>query len=143
MSNDFIANCVVCKKPIPRELLRYENGKEFHAACFAQHGSEVGQVDNDLHNEISKIREELAQLKNLKDRLESGKKKSRSKTKKRKSKKKTKKKRTLRKKKRKTARRKKTKKRTVRKKTKRRTAVKKRSKRSLQTSKTKKKGFKA
>ena len=86
MSNDFIANCVVCKKPISRELLRFENGKEFHAVCFAEHGNELGQVDNDLHNEISKIREELTQLKNLKNRLESGKKKSRSKTKKRKSK---------------------------------------------------------
>jgi len=86
MSENFVAICAVCKKPIPSEQLKYAHGKEFHTECFEQHGSEFAQVDSDLLAEMAKIRVELTELKNLKNRLESGKKKSRSKTKKRKSK---------------------------------------------------------
>jgi len=91
----FITFCVVCKKGVTRDEMKYVNGRVFHPECFEQHGNEFTVINPDLLSKNASAKIEIVQLKNLKIRQTGGLRPSnpRAKSNRKKPKRKTKKKR--------------------------------------------------
>lgn len=91
----FLTFCVVCKKGVTRNEMKYVNGRVFHPECFEQHGNEFTVINPDLVSKNASAKIEIVQLKNLKIRQTGGLRPSnpRAKSNRKKPKRKTKKKR--------------------------------------------------
>ena len=68
----FITFCVVCKKGVTHDEMKYVNGRVFHPECFEQHGNEFTVINPDLISKNASAKIEIVQLKNLKIRQTGG-----------------------------------------------------------------------
>ncbi len=68
----FLTFCVVCKKGVTRDEMKYVNGRVFHPACFDQHGNEFTVINPDILSKNASTKVEIVQLKNLKIRQTGG-----------------------------------------------------------------------
>ncbi len=68
----FLTFCVVCKKGVTRNEMKYVNGRVFHPACFEQHGNEFTVINPDILSKNASTKVEIVQLKNLKIRQTGG-----------------------------------------------------------------------
>jgi len=68
----FITFCVVCKKGVTRDGMKYVNGRVFHPECFDQHGNEFTVINPDILSKNASTKVEIVQLKNLKIRQTGG-----------------------------------------------------------------------